>query len=325
MGTTLTISRGDSRTFTIPATLDGVSYNLGDVAVAIFTAKNDARDLDSAAAIQKASGLGLSTSGSNFTLSLVPADTDSFFDGKSLAWDIQGQLSDGNVLTLASGMLRIVGDITRETTTSVPVYTSQPPIPGHLQLADLPPSALGEAAVGGSQRAARADHVHPMPSAAAIGADPAGSAAAAQSAAAGALAAHIANAAVHPPAVSRSEAETGSESSLRAFSPEMVFVAARAAHVATASAAIDIVVSAYATAQVAVPQNAARKGILIEVLNGADAEEVFVSFGAVATIGGGHRVSRLSPLAINGPSCPTGYVSVIGELVGQKVTIIEST
>lgn len=131
MGTTLTISRGDSRTFTIPATLDGVSYDLGDVAVAIFTAKHDARDLDSAAAIQKASGLGLSTSGSNFTLSLVPADTDSFFDGKSLAWDIQGQLSDGKVLTLASGTLRIVGDITRETTTSVPVYTSEPPIPGN--------------------------------------------------------------------------------------------------------------------------------------------------------------------------------------------------
>ena len=150
MGTTLTISRGDSRTFTIPATLDGVSYNLGDVAVAIFTAKHDARDLDSAAAIQKASGLGLSTSGSNFTLSLVPADTDSFFDGKSLAWDIQGQLSDGKVLTLASGTLRINGDVTRELMTSVQVFTSDPPIPGNTL-----PAATQQEAEDGTETALR--------------------------------------------------------------------------------------------------------------------------------------------------------------------------
>jgi hypothetical protein len=66
---------------------------------------------------------------------------------------------------------------------------------GGIQLTTTPPSPLGTQAVGTGTTAARSDHVHAMPSATDVGADPAGTGA---TQAAAAVAAHTALADPHP-------------------------------------------------------------------------------------------------------------------------------
>jgi hypothetical protein len=69
-----------------------------------------------------------------------------------------------------------------ESTVTVTVVTAAPG-GGGAGLSDDNPAALGTTGPGVATEAARIDHVHPVPSAAAVGADPAGSAATAQAAA----------------------------------------------------------------------------------------------------------------------------------------------
>lgn len=110
---------------------------------------------------------------------------------------------------------------------------NKPTIPA---AADAAPQPLGVAAIGSSTDYAREDHVHAMPSAANVGADPAGTAASAVSA-------HVAASDPHPgyllesdPAVtnarewtadtiSQLEAETGTATTRRAFTAQRVFQA----------------------------------------------------------------------------------------------------
>lgn len=121
---------GDSVTHTVPLLWRGLSFEPGNAWGLIWTAKEKTSDPDSAAVIQKASGLGLSVTGSVASIALVPQDSAELA-AIVLVWDIQAQhLTTGEVRTVAFGRLELARDVTRETTTSIPVQTTEPPYPG---------------------------------------------------------------------------------------------------------------------------------------------------------------------------------------------------
>lgn len=122
---TLSVIRGDSVAVVIRSEVD-----LSLIANAIFTAKSRIENPDSEAKIQKQMGTGLEiVSGNSLTLDFVPADTDWCLSQTQLYWDVQVQAASGAVATVATGILKIFPDVTRETTISVPVHTTNPPIP----------------------------------------------------------------------------------------------------------------------------------------------------------------------------------------------------
>jgi hypothetical protein len=119
----------DTTTVEVPLLWRGVAFMPGEEWSLIFTAKQNAADPDSEAVIQKASGAGITARRRFADVELVPADSDSL-DPCVLFCDIQGQhLTTGQVRTFASFELSFVRDITRETSTSVPVHTTQTPLP----------------------------------------------------------------------------------------------------------------------------------------------------------------------------------------------------
>lgn len=127
----LEMQRGDSRSFAIATTWNNAAFtDLASASSVLFTAKRNAADKDSAAVFQKALGYGITVSTSTATVAIVPADTASLTGTVRLFWDLQAQMSDGAIRTVARGELNVLADMTRETTTSVPVYTSEPPVPG---------------------------------------------------------------------------------------------------------------------------------------------------------------------------------------------------
>jgi hypothetical protein len=127
---TLTQYLGDSVAHEVPLRWKREAFTPGADWTLIFTAKLDPADLDSAAVIQKASGIGITTSGATATVATVPADT-SGLPARDLFWDIQAQhVETGEVRTVAVGMLRLSRDATRLTATSIDIYTTHPPFPG---------------------------------------------------------------------------------------------------------------------------------------------------------------------------------------------------
>jgi hypothetical protein len=128
MSSTFSLYSGDSKTLTIPLTLDGSAFNPSGFLL-IFTAKKSVTDDDSKALIQKVTGTGLTVSGTTATIDLVPQDTASLAR-ENLFCDIQAQnLTTGAVATVAFFRLRIDRDVTRSTTTSIPVVTAAPGVP----------------------------------------------------------------------------------------------------------------------------------------------------------------------------------------------------
>ena len=126
---TYTITRGDTRTLTIPLVLDGVAFAPGANYGGIFTAKFKSTDADVDAAFQHATGGNLSFSGTNAILVLNAADTDAL-SPQSLITDIQLQhATTGAILTFGPDRLKITQDITREVTTSVPPNNTETPMP----------------------------------------------------------------------------------------------------------------------------------------------------------------------------------------------------
>lgn len=121
---------GDSETLSIPLTRnDGSEFAPGEEYALIFTAKYVGTDPDTDAVIQKASGAGITVTGSTAVVSLVPDDTIEESD-RTLVFDVQAQhVTTAEVRTVAAGSLTLVRDITRETTTSVPVITTETPTP----------------------------------------------------------------------------------------------------------------------------------------------------------------------------------------------------
>ena len=119
---------GDSASLSIPLTHEGAAFTPGSSWSLMFTAKRQARDTDAQALIQKVSGAGITVTGSTASVELVPIDTATLAPG-DIVWDVQAQhLTNGAVATVASGRLTLIRDVSRLTVTSIPVYTSAPPI-----------------------------------------------------------------------------------------------------------------------------------------------------------------------------------------------------
>ena len=115
----------------------GLTWPLGGAAFSpdgdwalIFTAKRRATAPDASALIQKASGAGITVGGSTASVAIVPADTTDLTATETFLCDVQAQhVLTGEVRTVWVGRLQCILDITRETTTSIPVHTTEPPLP----------------------------------------------------------------------------------------------------------------------------------------------------------------------------------------------------
>jgi hypothetical protein len=120
---------GDSKTHRVPLTWDGEDFMPGNAWSLIFTAKRSAHDQDVTAVFQKVSGAGIEVTANNAEIEVVPSDTLAL-TATLLVWDIQAQnLSTGEVRTVALGGLKLVRDVTRKTTSSVEIHTTQPGAP----------------------------------------------------------------------------------------------------------------------------------------------------------------------------------------------------
>ncbi|MBU6170601.1 MAG: hypothetical protein KGQ87_03790 [Verrucomicrobia bacterium] len=120
---------GDTQPHTVPMAWAGEAFEPGTAWSLIWTAKHTAADDDSSAVIQKATGAGISVTEDTATIELVPDDT-LFLPATQLVWDLQAQsLTTGEVRTVALGGLKLSRDVTRRTTTSVPINTLTPAVP----------------------------------------------------------------------------------------------------------------------------------------------------------------------------------------------------
>ena len=120
----------ESITFTIPLNDRGAAFTPGADYNLIFTAKLSEQDEDVDAVIQKQTGTGITHSTTNALVSLVPDDTDALAAGL-IYYDIRAQHTVSGIRkTVARGVLKLVQDIGREPAVSVPIYTTQPPVPG---------------------------------------------------------------------------------------------------------------------------------------------------------------------------------------------------
>lgn len=141
---TLTQRIGDSKTHSIPLAWNGRPFVPGDAWYLIWTLKSDPdTQPDTQAVIQKTSGAGLLVTGSKANVSLVPHDTAAWVEEGTpdinhvekapgtYYWDVQARsYDDGSIRSVASGALVLVRDVTREIDTSIPIHTTQPPLPG---------------------------------------------------------------------------------------------------------------------------------------------------------------------------------------------------
>ena len=122
---------GDQIVLTLPLkNADGTALTPGTDYALIFTAKNSDADDDSAAVIQLASGAGIVHSGSNAVCTIHP-DATVDLSARNLIFDVQAQhvVTGEIVRTAAYGRLQLKRDITRSTTTSIPVITTETPLP----------------------------------------------------------------------------------------------------------------------------------------------------------------------------------------------------
>lgn len=125
-----TVTLGDAITLSVPMRTGGAAFTPAAGYQLIFTAKLATSDADVAALIQKKSGgFGITESGSSALIELLPIDTSALSGDITLYCDIQAQsLTDASVIkTVALFQLLTVRDVTRDTDTSIPVYTSEPP------------------------------------------------------------------------------------------------------------------------------------------------------------------------------------------------------
>jgi hypothetical protein len=124
----LDVIRGDSAELPIQMALAGEPFFPGAGYTLIWTLKRRASDPDSAAIVQKMSGgLGITVEESIAKVALVSVDTAAREVDRPYAWDLQAQeTATGKVHTVAIGKLTLEADITRGTTISIPVYTTEP-------------------------------------------------------------------------------------------------------------------------------------------------------------------------------------------------------
>lgn len=128
--TTHMLDLGDSLDLEIPLVWRDEPFAPAGLWSLIMTAKRKMTDGDAAAVFQKTSDAGIMVTGSTAVLDIVPVDTRNKLPGVLLC-DIQARrISDSKVRTVARFRLHLSSDVTRETTASIPIYTSQPPTVG---------------------------------------------------------------------------------------------------------------------------------------------------------------------------------------------------
>lgn len=119
---------GDTVTHSIPMSWAGADFTPGSSWDLIFTAKRTALDPDTLAVFQKKLGVGITVTGSTAAVAVVGQDTEGL-EEMDLVWDIRAtNPSTGARQTVANGRLTLARDVSRSVTTSIPVYTSDPPI-----------------------------------------------------------------------------------------------------------------------------------------------------------------------------------------------------
>lgn len=117
---------GDNKTLTIPLTWEDEDFTPGTDWGLIFTVKSSVLDADTRAKIQKITGVGIEHDETNALVSLVHADSSSLDPGR-YEFDIQAQDNDtGEVRTVARGKLEFQRDVTRSTSVSIPMHTTDP-------------------------------------------------------------------------------------------------------------------------------------------------------------------------------------------------------
>jgi hypothetical protein len=121
---------GDTVTHTIPLVWQGSPFTPGSAWHLIASFKTAPEDEDADSVFQKQTGVGITHSGSDALIEIVPNDSSTFTRGGSLVYDIQAQnLTTGEVRTVADARLQFLRDKTRGTTISIPIYTTNPGTP----------------------------------------------------------------------------------------------------------------------------------------------------------------------------------------------------
>ncbi len=127
----LTSYLGDSKQLIFPMEWEGEDFTPDEDWFLLCTIKRRQEDPDDKAVVQKATGLGLTTEGSEATVTLVSLDTFVLVQG--YFWvDIQAQntVTDEVRTVVEPQRIHFKRDITREFATSIPVYTTDPPYSG---------------------------------------------------------------------------------------------------------------------------------------------------------------------------------------------------
>jgi len=128
---TITGYIGDSSSWAIALThpVTGAAFEPGGSYGLVATFKNRENDSDANAVIQKATGAGITVSGSTATVTLVRADTADFCEC-NLHFGIRAtNASTGASFTVAERRVKFEKPTTIETTTSVDVVTTETPLP----------------------------------------------------------------------------------------------------------------------------------------------------------------------------------------------------
>jgi len=128
---TITGYIGDSSSWAIALThpVTGAAFEPGGSYGLVATFKNRENDSDANAVIQKATGAGITVSGSTATITLVRADTADFCEC-NLHFGIRAtNASTGASFTVAERRVKFEKPTTLETTTSVDVITTEDPLP----------------------------------------------------------------------------------------------------------------------------------------------------------------------------------------------------
>lgn len=126
---TLVQTIGDDKVYALPMTWEGVAYTLQAGEVLVFTAKRSRMDEDPNSVFQKALGSGITVVGHTATLTLLREDTKDETASKTLYCDLRATSLDGSSRVVWDGLLKLDLGVTRETTTSREVNTTNPSLP----------------------------------------------------------------------------------------------------------------------------------------------------------------------------------------------------
>jgi len=123
------IADSSSWTIALVHPITGAAFTPGNDYGLVATFKNRENDSDANAVIQKATGAGITVSGSNATVTLVRADTADFCEC-NLHFGIRAtHATTGASFTVAERRVKFEKPTTIETTTSVDVITTETPLP----------------------------------------------------------------------------------------------------------------------------------------------------------------------------------------------------